>query len=49
MFNVVKWYRAYSEASFQTKVFIWVTFLFSIVLLFGTIHPYARLDFARSY
>lgn len=44
-----KWLEDYNEASPQTKNFIIIALLFSLVIIGSLIYCYARLDSVRSH
>lgn len=46
---MLKLWKMYWEATWETKLFVIVCFLFGVSILITTVHSYGRLDFVRSY
>lgn len=44
-----QWMKQFNEASYQTKLFIFMAALYGISLIVTTVYSYARLDYVRSY
>lgn len=45
---MLKWYRQFSNASFQTKSFAFTWAIYLLAIIVTTVYCYARLDFVRS-